>query len=149
MQSPYHQKLYNENGPQQKQYHAREHLLQGLQVKILATSRERLNLRGEWTYDLHGLSVPSEEMIGESGRAIWSGMLTRSGIEIPVDVHFLGDESGCEYLFRPDPSRTVSPGRLGPAPEGVVSEVQILARSGRGHTRRASDRPYRRLHAAS
>lgn len=27
-------------------------------VKILGTSRERLNLHGEWTYELHGLSVP-------------------------------------------------------------------------------------------
>lgn len=28
------------------------------QVKILTTSRERLNLRGEWTYELYGLPVP-------------------------------------------------------------------------------------------
>ena len=28
------------------------------QVKILGTSRERLNLHGEWSYELHGLSVP-------------------------------------------------------------------------------------------
>jgi predicted ATPase/transcriptional regulator with XRE-family HTH domain len=30
-------------------------------AKILATSRERLNLRGEWTYELHGLAVPPVE----------------------------------------------------------------------------------------
>jgi predicted ATPase/transcriptional regulator with XRE-family HTH domain len=30
-------------------------------VRILTTSRERLNLRGEWTYELHGLPVPAPE----------------------------------------------------------------------------------------
>ncbi|MFZ5883414.1 MAG: tetratricopeptide repeat protein [Chloroflexota bacterium] len=30
-------------------------------LKILATSRERLNLHGEWTYELHGLPVPPVE----------------------------------------------------------------------------------------
>jgi predicted ATPase/transcriptional regulator with XRE-family HTH domain len=33
-------------------------------VKILGTSRERLNLHGEWTYELHGLSVPSTDFVG-------------------------------------------------------------------------------------
>ncbi|MCQ3937645.1 MAG: hypothetical protein DPW18_11450 [Chloroflexi bacterium] len=30
-------------------------------LKILATSRERMNLRGEWMYELHGLPVPPVE----------------------------------------------------------------------------------------
>ena len=30
-------------------------------LKILATSRERLNLQGEWMYELHGLPVPPAE----------------------------------------------------------------------------------------
>ena len=34
-------------------------------LKILATSRERLNLQGEWTYELHGLAVPPQEFSGE------------------------------------------------------------------------------------
>jgi predicted ATPase/DNA-binding XRE family transcriptional regulator len=33
-------------------------------VKILGTSRERLNIRGEWTYELHGLSVPPLDFVG-------------------------------------------------------------------------------------
>ena len=33
-------------------------------IKILATSRERLNLQGEWTYELHGLSTPPQEFSG-------------------------------------------------------------------------------------
>ncbi|MFZ5807642.1 MAG: tetratricopeptide repeat protein [Chloroflexota bacterium] len=32
-------------------------------VKILGTSRERLNLHGEWTYELHGLAVPPSEFV--------------------------------------------------------------------------------------
>jgi predicted ATPase/DNA-binding XRE family transcriptional regulator len=39
-------------------------LLQRLQnLKILTTSRERLNLRGEWMYELHGLPVPPAEYV--------------------------------------------------------------------------------------
>ena len=30
-------------------------------LKILCTSRERLNLHGEWTYELHGLPIPPSE----------------------------------------------------------------------------------------
>lgn len=32
-------------------------------VKILGTSRERLNLHGEWTYEVHGLSVPPDHFV--------------------------------------------------------------------------------------
>jgi len=34
-------------------------------VRILTTSRERLNLQGEWTYELHGLTVPHLEFSGK------------------------------------------------------------------------------------
>lgn len=33
-------------------------------VKILGTSRERLNILGEWVYELHGLSVPQTNFTG-------------------------------------------------------------------------------------
>jgi predicted ATPase/transcriptional regulator with XRE-family HTH domain len=33
-------------------------------IKILGTSRERLNIHGEWTYELHGLSVPPTDFLG-------------------------------------------------------------------------------------
>lgn len=32
-------------------------------IKILCTSRERLNLHGEWTYELHGLPIPPVEFV--------------------------------------------------------------------------------------
>jgi predicted ATPase/transcriptional regulator with XRE-family HTH domain len=34
-------------------------------VNILGTSRERLNIHGEWTYELHGLSVPPLNFTGQ------------------------------------------------------------------------------------
>ncbi len=33
-------------------------------LKILGTSRERMNLHGEWMYELHGLSVPPKDYVG-------------------------------------------------------------------------------------
>ncbi len=32
-------------------------------IKILCTSRERLNLQGEWIYELHGLPIPPSEYV--------------------------------------------------------------------------------------
>lgn len=32
-------------------------------IKVLCTSRERLNLHGEWTYELHGLPIPPYEFL--------------------------------------------------------------------------------------
>lgn len=34
-------------------------------IKILCTSRERLNLHGEWTYEVHGLPIPPQEFIDQ------------------------------------------------------------------------------------
>jgi predicted ATPase/transcriptional regulator with XRE-family HTH domain len=42
-----------------------EILLRLPDVKILGTSRERLNLLGEWTYEVHGLSVPPANFFGQ------------------------------------------------------------------------------------
>lgn len=37
-------------------------ILQGLpNIKILTTSRERINIQGEWTFELHGLPFPTNE----------------------------------------------------------------------------------------
>ncbi len=56
-----------------------EHLLEGTQllaeilrraprVTMLVTSRERLNLQGEWVLDLHGLSIPEGQTVKEVER---------------------------------------------------------------------------------
>ncbi|MBE0671563.1 MAG: helix-turn-helix domain-containing protein [Anaerolineales bacterium] len=40
-------------------------------LKILVTSRERLNLQGEWTFELSGLSVPPKS---DKGKAVYSAL---------------------------------------------------------------------------
>lgn len=47
-------------------------ILQGApQAKLLVTSRERLNLQGEWTFELGGLSVPPQ---ADEGKAAYSAL---------------------------------------------------------------------------
>lgn len=47
-------------------------LLQKLpRLKLLVTSRERLNLQGEWTFELGGLTVPPQS---DDGRAVYSAL---------------------------------------------------------------------------
>ena len=48
-----------------------EFLKQAPQLKILVTSRERLNLQGEWTFELGGLSVPPD---GDEGAIAYSAL---------------------------------------------------------------------------
>ena len=67
-------------------------LLQRLpNVKVLATSRERLNLQGEWTYELHGLPLPPDEYVERpadySAAALFvqSARRTKAGFEIAAD----------------------------------------------------------------
>jgi predicted ATPase/transcriptional regulator with XRE-family HTH domain len=38
-------------------------------VKLLVTSRERLNLQGEWVFELHGLSLPRSEQASDFNEA--------------------------------------------------------------------------------
>ncbi len=40
-------------------------------LKILVTSRERLNLQGEWTFELGGLTIPPKE---DEGKAMYSAL---------------------------------------------------------------------------
>jgi predicted ATPase/transcriptional regulator with XRE-family HTH domain len=62
------------------------------QVKLLATSRERLNLQGEWLFDLQGLLVPppdqEEEIEAYSAAALFiqSAQRARAGFQLsPAD----------------------------------------------------------------
>jgi predicted ATPase len=70
-----------------------EHLLEGTTlvveilsgaagIKLLVTSRERLNLRGEWLFPLGGMGVPEEEAIiqaGEGGDVIAQAVTVLEG----------------------------------------------------------------------
>jgi hypothetical protein len=93
----------------------------------------RRPLAGEWLGELEQALDPSPERptSGEQSRAEWSARLSRAGIVTPVHVQFLADESGCEYLFQPSRAEAPPERRYDPPPAGIVSEVRMLARTGR------------------
>jgi hypothetical protein len=91
----------------------------------------RRPLSGEWQADLQrSLSPGADEAAGAGLRATWEGMLTRSGTVTAVDVHFLRDESGLEYLFHPREHPSELQERFPPPAAGVLAEIRLLARSG-------------------
>jgi len=96
-----------------------------------AGSVRRRPLSGDWQGEMERAFRPSiPERISEGGHQAWSGELARSGHVASVDVRFLADESGQEYVFRAQP--VARPTRVDhPAPPGgIVAEVALLARSG-------------------
>lgn len=92
----------------------------------------RRRLSGDWQGELEDtLSPGPEAAIGKDDRATWAGALTRAGTVTPVDVRFLRDESGLEYLFHPREEPVEIETRFPPPPPGILSEVQLLTRSGK------------------
>ena len=91
----------------------------------------RRPLAGDWRADLERDLEPGPRA-GARGktRASWHADLTCSGMDVAVEVRFLADESGSEYLFRPLAESPKVAERFQPLPEGIVSEVRLLARSG-------------------
>jgi type IV pilus assembly protein PilB len=94
------------------------------------TIRRRI-LSGDWLGELANAMEPDLAATTRGqGRRDWSGELRRGGPAIPVEVHYLADESGQEIVFRtrpPAPPETVA---YPDPPQGIVSEVRLLARSG-------------------
>jgi len=95
------------------------------------TTRRRL-LSGNWEDGLERSLVPGPQAsVDRSVRATWEGILTRAGTTAQVDVRFLRDESGLEYLFLPREQPVEFRERFSPPAEAVLSEVRMLARSGK------------------
>ena len=91
----------------------------------------RRPLSGDWQGELDRALMPSlEAMTKGHPRRSWHGQLARGGVVTPVDVRFLADESGREYLFHPRPAPVAAPVSFLPPPSGILSEVRLLARSG-------------------
>jgi predicted ATPase/transcriptional regulator with XRE-family HTH domain len=61
-------------------------------VKILGTSRERLNLHGEWTYELHGLSVPPTDFVGRLEEYNSVALFIKSAQRMRADFQVTIDE---------------------------------------------------------
>jgi type IV pilus assembly protein PilB len=91
----------------------------------------RRPLEGLWESELEQLmDPPPADRIGASLQARWEATINREGIVTSVDVRYLGDESGHEYLFRPIQERSVLQERFPPPAQGILSEIRMLARSG-------------------
>ena len=62
----------------------------------------RRPLEGLWESELEQLLVPPpRNHVDGAERAQWDATLNREGMVTPVEVRYLSDESGHEYLFRP------------------------------------------------
>jgi predicted ATPase/DNA-binding XRE family transcriptional regulator len=83
-------------------------------VKILGTSRERLNMHGEWTYELHGLSVPPTGFVGRAEEYDSIALFMKSAQRIRSDFQTEADEQ----LFLIQICRTV---------EGVPLAIELAA----------------------
>lgn len=63
-------------------------LLQGAPgVKLLVTSRERLNLQGEWLFDLQGLPVPSPEQVDGAEETSSVALFVASARRVQAGFH--------------------------------------------------------------
>lgn len=96
------------------------------------TIRRRL-LLPQWSPQLDAFMEPSpSDRIQGRDRAVFSAQLNRRGMVGSVNVRYLSDESGEELLVRPvqEPAN-VDVGFALP-PDGIVSEVRLLARAGAG-----------------
>jgi type IV pilus assembly protein PilB len=92
----------------------------------------RRRLSGDWEGALeHSLDPGPTSALGEASRATWDARLTRAGTITPVDVRYLSDESGVEYLFHPLEVVPQLEERFPLPNPGVLSEVRLLARTGR------------------
>lgn len=91
----------------------------------------RRPLEGLWEAELDQLLEPTpQSQVAGQERAQWDGQLNREGMVTPVEVRYLSDESGHEYLFRPVQERSVLQDRFPLPVPGIMSEIRLLARSG-------------------
>ncbi|MBW3535151.1 MAG: hypothetical protein KY453_08045 [Gemmatimonadetes bacterium] len=91
----------------------------------------RRPLEGAWASELDQLVDPAPAgQVADQARTKFTGRMSRGGIVTPVEVRFLADESGSEYLFRPIQERNALQERFSPPSPGLLSEIRLLARSG-------------------
>lgn len=92
----------------------------------------RRPLDGLWESELNSLvsPPPEEEIAASDRRKEWHARINREGVVHRAAVRYLGGDHGAEYLFRPMREGPRLQERFEPPPQGVVSEVRMLARSG-------------------
>lgn len=91
----------------------------------------RRPLEGAWENELDQLVDPAPSgQVADETRARFEAQMSRGGMVTPVEVRFLSDESGSEYLFRPIHEQSILQERFPPPSPGILSEIRLLARSG-------------------
>jgi type IV pilus assembly protein PilB len=92
----------------------------------------RRPLSGLWESEIGKYLDPSTEgyVAEDTVRVQWNADLNREGVVQPIEVRYIADESGHEYLFRPLQESSALKDRFPPPAEGVMSEIRMLARSG-------------------
>lgn len=91
----------------------------------------RSPLAGDWRADLERMLIPGpSEMTSGTVRTEWDAELNRAGHLLPVEVHYIADESGREFLFEPREVVSSLDQRFTPPAAGILSEIRLLARSG-------------------
>jgi hypothetical protein len=94
-------------------------------------SIRRCRLRGMWRSDLEELLVPPPgERVQGRHRATWAGQIKRRGMVDPVEVRYLSDDAGHEYVFRPARRRVRAEERFGAPSAALRAEVRLLAGAG-------------------
>ena len=94
------------------------------------TIRRRL-LNGDWEGEMgRALKTPLLSITDGRARGDWSGEFRLSGTVADVEIRFLVDESGGEYLFRLRRTAPVAREAYLAPTAGIISEIRLLARSG-------------------
>lgn len=91
----------------------------------------RRPLDPRWERAMEDVAAPSVSgQVQGRSRAVFSTTVELDGRTIPTDVRYLADGTGREFLFRPVEGPDALHDRFTPPPPGVLTEVQLLARSG-------------------
>jgi MshEN domain len=91
----------------------------------------RRPLEALWEQEMAQLfDPPPLAQIEGKMRVTWEGELARAGIITPVEIRYLADESGHEFLIRPMQERPQLSDRFPLPSPGIMSEIRLLARSG-------------------
>ncbi len=91
----------------------------------------RRPLEGLWEAELEQLlEPPPQEHAAGVDRAQWNGQMNREGMVTPVEIRYLADESGLEYLFKPIQQHSLLQERFPLPSPAIMSEIRLLARSG-------------------
>lgn len=101
----------------------------------------RRTLAGDWSDSLEGSLAPQPSHMATERRAEWDALVGRGDSATPVRAHCIADESGREYLFIPKGEAAEEDEGYPAPPAGIVSEIQILARSGTARFAVTTDPP--------